>query len=320
METIKNYLEAMFANMPNTPEVNKAKSELLTMMEDKYNELIAEGESENTAVGTVITEFGNLDELAEDLGLAKEVEETHERQKEEPRRFVSGKEIENFLSYCRKRAFMVGLGVFLCITSVIWPIFTDEFDTKINEAYGVAGMFISIAVAVGLFVYSGMLGAEFEYLKKEACQIDISTAHMVRDKRAGFKGTHAIMVTIGVVLCAFCWLPVAITDMDEMAVILFLLVGIGVYLFIFSSGIMGGFDFVLKINDANTISGKYGKEDQVEYNSKATAMIMEVYWPTVVCLYLIVSFVSFEWSYTWIIWPIAAIVYKILKIAFTKED
>ena len=29
METIKNYLEAMFAGMPNTAEVRKAKAELL---------------------------------------------------------------------------------------------------------------------------------------------------------------------------------------------------------------------------------------------------------------------------------------------------
>ena len=42
MNTIKSYLEAMFANMPDTPEVIKAKDELLGMMEDKYNELISE--------------------------------------------------------------------------------------------------------------------------------------------------------------------------------------------------------------------------------------------------------------------------------------
>ena len=60
METIKSYLEAMFANMPNTPEVKKAKDELFSMMEDKYNELIADGVNENTAVGTVISEFGFL--------------------------------------------------------------------------------------------------------------------------------------------------------------------------------------------------------------------------------------------------------------------
>ena len=39
METIKNYLETMFMNLPNTPEVYKAKQELLQMMEDKYQEL-----------------------------------------------------------------------------------------------------------------------------------------------------------------------------------------------------------------------------------------------------------------------------------------
>ena len=87
METIRNYLETMFANMPNTPEVKRAKDELLQMMEDKYNELIAEGVNENAAVGTVISEFGNLDELAEDLGLTKEVDEVNNRQKNVNRRF-----------------------------------------------------------------------------------------------------------------------------------------------------------------------------------------------------------------------------------------
>ncbi|MCR4740413.1 MAG: permease prefix domain 1-containing protein, partial [Lachnospiraceae bacterium] len=69
METIRNYLESMFASLPNTPEVLKAKDELLQMMEDKYNELLKDGKSENEAVGTVISEFGNLEELADDLGI-----------------------------------------------------------------------------------------------------------------------------------------------------------------------------------------------------------------------------------------------------------
>lgn len=65
METIKNYLENMFSHLPNTPEVQKAKYELYQMMEDKYNELISEGKSDNEAIGIVISEFGNLDELTE---------------------------------------------------------------------------------------------------------------------------------------------------------------------------------------------------------------------------------------------------------------
>ena len=55
MDTIKNYLENMFMNMPKTDKVLKAKVELGQMMEDKYNELIKEGKSDNEAVGIVIS-------------------------------------------------------------------------------------------------------------------------------------------------------------------------------------------------------------------------------------------------------------------------
>ena len=82
METIRQYLETMFASLPDTPEVRKAKEELLQMMEDKYNELLAEGKSDNEAVGTVIAEFGNLDEIAEELGI-RGVMPGRERQQED---------------------------------------------------------------------------------------------------------------------------------------------------------------------------------------------------------------------------------------------
>ena len=69
MDTIKTYLENMFAGLPGTPDVMKAKNELFQMMEDKYNELIEEGISDNEAVGRVISEFGNLEEISEELGI-----------------------------------------------------------------------------------------------------------------------------------------------------------------------------------------------------------------------------------------------------------
>lgn len=77
METIRGYLETMFQNLPNLPQVQKAKYELGQMMEDKYQELKENGKTENEAVAIVISEFGNLDELAEELGIQNAVcEET----------------------------------------------------------------------------------------------------------------------------------------------------------------------------------------------------------------------------------------------------
>jgi hypothetical protein len=318
METIKNYLEAMFANLPNTPEVKKAKAELLTMMEDKYNELVANGQSENSAVGTVISEFGNLDELAEDLGLTKEVEETKERAAERPRRFVRNEEVLAYLNSEKKCGLLIGIGVMLCICCVNWPIiqeFCGWFD-----AYGVAGMFISIAIAVGLFVFSGISSSEWSFLKKEPCQVDMATAQMVKEKKNTFKTTYALMMAIGVLLCAFCWLPVAILKIGAVSCAIFLCVGVGVLLFIYSNSVMGSYDTILKLNDAKTISGSYGKENDVEYVNKTAEAIMEVFWPTITCIYLIISFVTMDWGITWIIWPVAAIVHKILNIALAKED
>ncbi len=320
METIKNYLETMFAGMPNTPEVKKAKDELLTMMEDKYNELIAEGANENAAVGTVISEFGNLDELAEDLGLQKEIEEVHVKQQETSRRAVSMEEVSAYFKVIRSRAWQVALGVMLCILSVTGPM--TAIFLKLNPGLGVLAMFSCIALAVGLFVFSGMIGREWKFLKKEPCQIDITTANTVREMRRNFRTTRAWMLTVGVVLCAFCWVPcAAFVFLGEIsASILFLALGIGVFLLVYSSIIEKGFQTILNLNDIKTISGSYGKEDEIVYSSKTATAVMSVYWPSVTCIYLAISFLTFQWHITWIIWPVAAIVRKILDITLAKED
>ena len=73
MNVIIAYLETMFSPYPQTPRLLEAKSELQAMMEDAYNGLIASGSSHNEAVGQVITDFGNLDELAPVLGISAEI-------------------------------------------------------------------------------------------------------------------------------------------------------------------------------------------------------------------------------------------------------
>ena len=49
---------------------------------------------------------------------------------------------------------------------------------------------------------------------------------------------------------------------------------------------------------------------------------MSVFWPTVTCLYLIISFLTFAWYISWIIWPVAAVVENLIKAIFgiRKEE
>lgn len=73
MKDIIAYLETMFSAYPQTPRLLEAKAELQMMMEDAYAGLVTQGASHNEAVGKVITDFGNLDELASVLGISAEI-------------------------------------------------------------------------------------------------------------------------------------------------------------------------------------------------------------------------------------------------------
>ena len=73
MDTIDTFLDAMFAPYPSTPRLLEAKGELRAMMEDAYADAIGRGRTHNEAVGQVITDFGNLEELAPVLGILPDI-------------------------------------------------------------------------------------------------------------------------------------------------------------------------------------------------------------------------------------------------------
>ena len=73
MDTIDNFLDAMFAPYPASTRLADAKAELRAMMEDAYADAIASGMTHNEAVGRVITDFGNLQEIAPVLGIADDL-------------------------------------------------------------------------------------------------------------------------------------------------------------------------------------------------------------------------------------------------------
>ncbi len=274
MDTIKSYLDAMFASLPNTAEVRKARNELLQMMEDKYNELIEDGVNENTAVGTVISEFGNLDELAEDLGLEKVVEEVHGKEAEEPRRQVSIDEVKEFISNRSKKALFLSSGIMFCIISVASPILFEDLNmiSRVNaETLGVVGMFLLIGLGIFGIIFSNAIDYKWKFLKKEPCQIDMNTASYVKERRSRFELSRALWVTIGIILCLICWLPtVALEQLNVESIgecLLFLLVGIGVFLIVYANKVASGSDLLLKLNDSATIAGDFSKKEKekVEY-------------------------------------------------------
>lgn len=257
MDTIRMYLDNMFFKLPRTEEVLKAKQELLSMMEDKYYELIKEGKTENEAVGIVIAEFGNLEELAKELGITDTVNHVAEYQKG---RFVDWEEAGGFMKASGKSAFGIALGVMLCIWSPMLIVMNDElshwvFGAKFREAASMAFLFLLIAIAVGLFIYSGMLMERFSYLQKNGFYLDYETMQYLTEQKSGFKTVYKLSTILGVILCILSPLPLVIIDkwlphsgfFNGVCVAgLLFLVGIAVFLFV-SGGIrLGAYQTLLK--------------------------------------------------------------------------
>jgi len=69
MDQINSYVDAMFAKLPNTRAVEEMKQNILENMQERYSELLSEGKTENEALGAVISQFGNIDEVKKELGI-----------------------------------------------------------------------------------------------------------------------------------------------------------------------------------------------------------------------------------------------------------
>ena len=321
METIRNYLETMFRGLPQTEKIMKAKSELLQMMEDKYTELIRNGKTENEAVGEVIQNFGNLDELAEDLGIKDILHQT--KYSEVQRRKLSFEEVTDYLAAAKKSFILLGLGIFFCITCVMHPVIADAF--RINETIGVVAMFVSIAVGVVLICFSKGILEQWRFLRSSPCSLDSVSMDYLKNKVRDFTPTFSVLLSIGVLLCVLCFLPTIIFSeiggnlMDELgAAMLFVFVGAGVFMIVYAKSMKTAYHRLLKINDNYDFEVEDGNKKT--YSNKSLEIFMSVYWTSVVCLYLCVSFITFHWEITWIIWPIAAVANAIIRAVYMTDS
>ena len=77
---------------------------------------------------------------------------------------------------------------------------------------------------------------------------------------------------------------------------------------------------LLALNGDN-VAGSYVKKEnkEVRYINNTASTIMSVFWPTVTCIYLSASFITFAWALTWVIWPVAAVIHAIFK-SILKDD
>lgn len=231
-------------------------------------------------------------------------------------RRVSMEEASAYLEMKKKHAPMIALGVLLCILSPAMLIllggFAESHMLNITEtlaaAVGLTCLFGMIAVAVFLFITCGLRADKSEALEKEAFETEYGVSGMARERKNQYAAVFSRGLAIGVVLCIVAAVPLVVAGAMEapdyiltsLTSLLLAIVALGVYLIVRVAMINGSYDTLLQ-------EGEYSREEKNA--KKKLEPLAGVYWCCATAIYLGWSFWTRDWKITWLVWPVAGVLY-----------
>ena len=316
MDTISNYVDSVFANLPKTPEVLDQKKAMLNKMQDKYQQLKSEGKSEHEAISAAISAHGNVDDYTvSDIPAAPAESPQNEV-------YLTPEQVDEYIDHRHHFAWAMATGVFLCIMGPA-SLFLGQYLAGYRDGQGgrtselmdmltLVPLFIFVAAGVALFILYGMKEQQFE-LEEKRVQLDATTYARLKTEHKAFRPRLAVAVAIGVALCILApvsmLLSVVLLGEDNGLSLVFLLsfIAIGVFLFIFYGIQDETYEKLLSI-------GEFAK-DKAEKN-KVVGIVAGVVFPLAAAIYLIAGFVYYAWASAWIIFPIVGILFGIFATVY----
>lgn len=233
-------------------------------------------------------------------------------------------EANAFLSDANATGRKIALGVMLCILSPILLIMLTGFASEeikavsISEssaaAIGTVCLLLTVAAAVAIFVFNALKSQKYDYIRKGEFDLEYGISGIIKEKKAAFSGLFNAKITIGVILCIISPVPLLCAAINEnpsaklcliFTCLLIATVAAAVYLFIRAAYTKYGYDALLREGEY-----KYSANNQIQEK------IAGIYWPLVTAGYLLWSFLSGDWHISWIIWPIAAVIFGGISAVF----
>ena len=251
-----------------------------------------------------------------------------------PKNVVSMEEAHSYLSIKAQEARAIALGVLLCILSPMLLILLGgiaDYRGWISEgvaaALGMVALFGLIAIAVAIFIVTGIRDGQFNTLREGGFETAYGVSGMVKEKKRAHEHIYTVCLTLGIVLCILAVLPMIVVGalgVSDMVLCVFLsllfpIVGVGVYLIVRSGIVRGSFTFLLNETGGTT--------DEEKKRNKTEEAVSSAYWSIVLAGYLLWSFLSGDWGRSWIVWPIAGVLYgavnavwRLVTIGKGKDD
>lgn len=222
---------------------------------------------------------------------------------------VSMEEANQYLDMKSRGSRIVANATSLCILSPVPLIVLGTMtEDHILIGFSLVLLLVLVAIAVYLFVNYGLRESHMQHLEKESFETEYGVSGMVRERREQYESTFTRNIAIGVVLCILSVIPTIMAGVMEVedymsgisVGLLLIIVSIGVNILIRAGMIKSSYDTLLQ-------EGEYTIEEK--HLKKKTDAFSGAYWCLMVAIYLGWSFWTNNWKFTWIIWPVAGVLY-----------
>lgn len=257
-----------------------------------------------------ILQMSELFGVTTDYLLKDEIEEERLNEYVETKTIkVSMEEANQYLDMKSKGSRIVGNATSLCILSPVPLIVLGKItEDHTLVGFGLVFLLILVAIAVYLFVNYGLHESHMQHLEKESFETEYGVSGMVRERRKQYEPAFTRNIAIGVVLCILSVIPAIMAGVMEVedymsgisVGLLLIIVSIGVNILIRAGMIKSSYDTLLQ-------EGEYTIEEK--HLKKKTDAFLGAYWRLIVAIYLGWSFWTNNWEFTWIIWPVAGVLY-----------
>lgn len=224
----------------------------------------------------------------------------------------------DFLKWRKSASVRIAAATFLCVIAVI-PLLilgaaaeVPAYNISENVAAGVGltVMLIIVSIAVAIFIFCGYKNAPFVFIDKEPFETEYGVTGMVKEKQKAYRSTYTKCNIIGACICVISPIPLLIGAFTEkdfftviMLVITMLFAVIGAVFFIISGVRWASMQKILK-------EGEFSPQEKRRNQMKER--VSTVYWLSATAVYLGWSFWTNDWGNTWIVWPLAGVLFAVV--------
>lgn len=249
-----------------------------------------------------------------------ETEEFTDETFDSGRRKVTLSEANEYLDMRKKASVRIAAATLLCIVSV-FPLLIlgaaseiPSFGLSEETACGIGliALFPIVATAVSIFMRVGFASAPYEFIEKEPFDTEYGVAGLVRDTQKKYRRTYMKYNYIGTCLCVLSIVPLLSSVFTEneflmvvMLTVTMLAAGVGAMFFITAGVRWASMQKLLKEGEYSPIEKK---------KSKLKETVGTIYWLTATAIFIGWSFMANAWDKSWIVWPIAGVLFAVVML------